>query len=100
MTCPETLSLEWYVLYDWVKVDNWFILYRPFPISSLGFALNTKCLLDEPEATFGFAPHSRTKSLSGLEESDFLSNFLESNLDARLECRGSDREVSSVYWYH
>lgn len=69
--------------------------YRPFPISSLGFAFNLSCILNNPKALFGFRPQSHIKSFTGWEESDFLSNFLANTSDPRLECRGSYKEVSS-----
>ncbi len=59
--------------------------------------MNLHCLFDYPEVLYGYAPNSRIKSLAGLEESDFLSNFLTDSLDHRLECRGSDKEVNTSF---
>ncbi len=71
-----------------------FIFYRPFPVSRLGFAVNLSCIMKQSKALLGYKPDSHNRSSAGLEESDFLRNFLVDSLDPRLECRGSSAEVS------
>ena len=61
-----------------------------------GFAINVQMLLQVPDALFGYKPHSRVKANGGWQETRFLENFATNRDDSRIECRGSDKEVSLV----
>lgn len=65
-----------------------------------GFAVNVGRFLDTPDAVLGYKPHSTVeKAQGGWQETRFIENFLEDRNDPKLECKGSETDVSCLTCY-